>query len=57
MFLDHNFYVTKLDIEQLALFDFFGGIKYISIEDYFNVSTHVFEDIIFERVEFIEITA
>ncbi|XP_030757917.1 protein CREG1-like [Sitophilus oryzae] len=34
--LDHDFYVAKIDMDQICVLDFFGGIKYVSLSDYFN---------------------
>ncbi|XP_022909089.1 protein CREG1 [Onthophagus taurus] len=34
---DHGFYVAKIDIDQIGVLDFFGGIKYITPEEYFKV--------------------
>lgn len=31
---DHQFYVAKIKISQIALLDWFGGAKYIPIPDY-----------------------
>ncbi|RZC40965.1 Pyrid oxidase 2 domain containing protein [Asbolus verrucosus] len=54
---DHDFYVAKVNIEQIAVLDFFGGIKYVSVQDYFNASNSNNRlDILFGRVEFIEVT-
>ncbi|XP_019871608.1 protein CREG1 [Aethina tumida] len=38
---NHNFYVAKIDLEQIEVLDFFGGIKHVTIDDYFkaNAST------------------
>ncbi|EEZ99047.1 protein CREG1 [Tribolium castaneum] len=53
---DHDFYVSKVDIEQIAVLDFFGGIKYVSKEDYFSANETI-SDIPFAKVEFVEMTA
>ncbi|KAG8232955.1 hypothetical protein J437_LFUL011447 [Ladona fulva] len=34
---DHNWFFAKLKIESICLLDYFGGPKYISVDDYFNV--------------------
>ncbi|XP_020278388.1 protein CREG1 [Pseudomyrmex gracilis] len=36
---DHKFFFAKLKISTIALLDAFGGPKYISVEDYFNVTS------------------
>ncbi|XP_030757918.1 protein CREG1-like [Sitophilus oryzae] len=33
---DHNFYVAKIDMEQICVLASFGGIIYVSLSDYFN---------------------
>lgn len=35
---DHQFYVAKVNIEQIDVLDFFGGIKHVTIKDYFNAN-------------------
>lgn len=37
---NHNFYVAKLNIEQVAVLDFFGGIKYVDVNDYYNAGAN-----------------
>ncbi|KAF2899695.1 hypothetical protein ILUMI_06480 [Ignelater luminosus] len=36
--IDHNWYIGKIDINLILVLDFFGGIKNVSIEDYFNAN-------------------
>lgn len=57
-FADHEFYVAKVDIEQIAVLDFFGGIKYVTVEDYFNAYNNSPnpQDIPFDDVHVIEVT-
>lgn len=38
---DHNFFVAKLDIEQIVLFDYFGGFKFVNPEDYFKANANI----------------
>lgn len=35
---NHNWFFAKLKIEKICLLDYFGGPKYISVSDYFNVN-------------------
>ncbi|KAG5877434.1 hypothetical protein JTB14_016892 [Gonioctena quinquepunctata] len=35
---DHGFYVAKVDIEQIELLDSFGGMKFVTVMDYFNAN-------------------
>lgn len=35
---DHEFYVAKLDIELIEVLDFFGGIKKVNVDDYYNAT-------------------
>jgi len=54
---DHDFYIAKVDIEQVAVLDFFGGVKFVSIEDYFNANDNLYDDeSLFEHVKIIDIT-
>lgn len=34
----HSFYLCKLDIEHIAVLDFYGGPHYVSIDDYYNAN-------------------
>lgn len=34
LFTDHNWFVAKLKIAQIAMVDWFGGAKYIPVRDY-----------------------
>ncbi|XP_077288483.1 cellular Repressor of E1A-stimulated Genes [Arctopsyche grandis] len=36
---DHKFYVTKLQLEQIVMLDWFGGPAYISIDEYLAYSS------------------
>jgi len=40
----HNFYFAKVDIEQVALFDYFGGVKFIPVEAYFYANGSLYDD-------------
>lgn len=35
---EHKFYFCKLEIELIALIDFYGGAKYVTVEDYYNAN-------------------
>lgn len=37
----HTFYFCKLNIEHIAVLDFYGGAHYISVEDYYNANYDV----------------
>lgn len=34
----HAFYFCKLNIEQIAVLDFYGGANYVSVDDYYNAN-------------------
>ncbi|XP_055303118.1 protein CREG1-like [Sitodiplosis mosellana] len=34
----HEFYFCKLDIEQIAVLDYYGGVNYVSVDDYYNAN-------------------
>ncbi|XP_031625493.1 protein CREG1-like [Contarinia nasturtii] len=34
----HNFYFCKLQIEFIVLIDFYGGARYVSVDDYYNAN-------------------
>lgn len=36
VYIDHQFFLAKLQIHAIALLNNFGGPKYISAEDYFH---------------------
>lgn len=58
MFLsDHEFFVTKVDPIQIEVLDYFGGMKQVSKEDYFdaNITYIINADVEFSRVSVIEI--
>ncbi|XP_044761405.1 protein CREG1 [Coccinella septempunctata] len=54
---DHGFFVSKLDIEQIEVLDFFGGISKVSKEDYFNATPgfSTAENIVFNRIDIIDV--
>ncbi|CAH1373638.1 hypothetical protein MTP99_015007 [Tenebrio molitor] len=54
---DHAFYVAKINIEQIEVLDFFGGIKNVSVEDYFNAYNARSGDVLFSKVDFIDLAA
>jgi len=35
---DHGWFFAKLDINNILLLDFFGGVENVAVEDYFNTS-------------------
>jgi len=35
---DHGWFFAKLDINNILLLDFFGGVENVAVEDYFNAS-------------------
>lgn len=37
----HTFYFCKLNIEHIAVLDFYGGAHYISVDDYYNANYDV----------------
>ena len=39
-FLDHGWFFAKLNIENIQLLDFFGGVSTISLEDYLNATPY-----------------
>ncbi|XP_018572364.1 protein CREG1 [Anoplophora glabripennis] len=53
----HEFFVAKVDPVQIDVLDYFGGIKHVSKEDYFNANITVIinADVEFARVSVIEI--
>lgn len=55
--LNHNFYVAQVEIEQICVLDFFGGIKHVTQEDYFsaNVTDFINLDSHFQRVSVVAI--
>lgn len=34
----HDFYFCKLDIEQIAIIDFYGGAHYVTSDEYYNAN-------------------
>ncbi|KAJ8933740.1 hypothetical protein NQ314_013833 [Rhamnusium bicolor] len=54
---DHQFYVAKIDPVQIDVLDYFGGIKHVSKEDYFNanITNIINADVQFSRVSVLEI--
>lgn len=54
---DHKFFIAKLDIEQIGVLDYFGGVKHVTVEDYFKASPNSQNpaNIKFDDVEVIEI--
>ncbi|KAJ8914597.1 hypothetical protein NQ315_017302 [Exocentrus adspersus] len=54
---DHEFFVAKVDPIQIDVLDFFGGIKHVTKEDYFNVNITNFinADVEFNRISVVEI--
>jgi len=55
---DHDFYVAKVELEQIAVLDYFGGMKHVSIKDYLNANGDSSEkdNIKFRDNEFASIT-
>ncbi|CAH1113709.1 unnamed protein product [Psylliodes chrysocephalus] len=55
--VDHQFYVAKVDIEHIEVLDYFGGLKNVTIEDYFNpkITSIINLDVIFNNVSIIVI--
>ncbi|KAL3279518.1 hypothetical protein HHI36_017027 [Cryptolaemus montrouzieri] len=53
----HGFFVSKFDIEQIEVLDFFGGISKVSTEDYFNASpsSKVKDNIKFNSVGIVDV--
>ncbi|XP_057667708.1 protein CREG1 [Diorhabda carinulata] len=56
---DHLFYVAKVVPEQIEVLDYFGGLKFVTIEDYFNanITELINLDRHFSRVAIIDIDA
>ncbi|XP_050308561.1 protein CREG1 [Anthonomus grandis grandis] len=54
---DHEFYVAKVDLRQILVLDFFGGIKTVTPNDYFNanVSNLINLDSYFRRISVVPI--
>lgn len=54
---DHEFYVSKVDPIQIDVLDYFGGIKHVSREDYFNanITNIINADVQFTKVSVLEI--
>lgn len=57
IFADHEFFVAKVDPLQIDVLDYFGGIKHVSKEDYFNanITGIINADVEFTRITVIEI--
>lgn len=36
--LEHNFFLCKLDIVQIAVLDYYGGPHYVTVEEYMNAN-------------------
>ncbi|CAH1990826.1 unnamed protein product [Acanthoscelides obtectus] len=54
---DHDFYVAKVNFDQIDVLDYFGGIKHVNISDYFNanITNLINQDVKFSSVSVIEI--
>ncbi|CAH0558671.1 unnamed protein product [Brassicogethes aeneus] len=53
--IDHKFYVAKIDIFQIEVLDFFGGIKHVTNEDYFHPNVTFLD--YFPEVKIIDVIA
>ncbi|KAL1505872.1 hypothetical protein ABEB36_005329 [Hypothenemus hampei] len=49
----HGFYVAKIDIQQVLVLDYFGGVKHVDVEDYFKVKLSDIADLKFYDFMFI----
>ncbi|CAG9838679.1 unnamed protein product [Diabrotica balteata] len=54
---DHQFYVAKVSPQQIEVLDYFGGLKFVTVDDYFsaNITDLINLDRPFSRVSVIEI--
>ncbi|CAG9863268.1 unnamed protein product [Phyllotreta striolata] len=54
---DHKFYLAKVELEQIEVLDFFGGLKHVTNKDYFsaNITELINLDMQFKDVSIIEI--
>ncbi|XP_060524057.1 protein CREG1 isoform X2 [Cylas formicarius] len=54
---DHQFYVAKVDMDQICVLDFFGGLKYVTKKEYFdaNLTNMINIDADFQRISVITI--
>ncbi|KAK9879185.1 hypothetical protein WA026_004033 [Henosepilachna vigintioctopunctata] len=54
---DHGFFVSKLNIEQIEVLDFFGGIAIVKLEDYMKATpdSDIKENTIFSKIDVIEV--
>lgn len=57
IFSDHKFYLAKVDLQQIDIFDYFGGNKHVSVQDYYsaNITLIINSDVIFTNVAVLEI--
>lgn len=46
--------MAKIDIEQIGVIDYFGGVKHVSVKDYFDAKSYA-ENFPFGNVEVIEV--
>lgn len=54
-FLDHHFFVAKIEIEHVGVIDYFGGVKHVKVEDYFAAKEY-YQKFSFANVEVVEVT-
>lgn len=57
VFIDHGFFVSKLDIIQIEVLDFFGGISKVSKEDYYKATppSNIGWDGVIDEVDIIDV--
>lgn len=54
LFVDHHFFVAKIDIEHVGVIDYFGGVKHVSVADYFAAKDYA-QKFELNNVEIVEI--
>ncbi|KAJ8977693.1 hypothetical protein NQ317_005426 [Molorchus minor] len=55
--INHKFYVAKVDPVQIDVLDYFGGIKHVTIQDYFdaNITNIINAEVQFSKVTVLQI--
>lgn len=54
---DHKFYVAKVEIMQIGVLDYFGGVKHVNKDDYFNanITLIINSNVFFDNVAILEL--
>lgn len=57
IFADHKFYVAYVAIKNIDVLDYFGGLKHVTVKDYFseNITLIINSDTVFSDVAVLQI--